>query len=200
MLVAHALTGTMHKKHDDDTDTLILAKSLRAQGQIAHREDVDTYVVSPTLREHVRNNSNQTTEASMLVTHTLKAGGHDASEDGTGRDVPMVTMRTNGHAGSNGLGVYEHGDAPTLDSSAGVGIQSGMAVRRLTPTECERLQGFPDGWTCLCTPLEEWARDPEGSAERCECPDSPRYRMMGNAVTVTVIEWIGRRLIREMTR
>lgn len=48
-------------------------------------------------------------------------------------------------------------------------------VRRLTPTECERLQGFPDGWT-------------EGQA------DSHRYKQMGNAVTVNVIEWIGAQL------
>lgn len=48
-------------------------------------------------------------------------------------------------------------------------------VRRLTPTECERLQGFPDGWT-------------DNQA------DSSRYKQMGNAVTVNVIEWIGVRL------
>ena len=48
-------------------------------------------------------------------------------------------------------------------------------VRRLTPTECERLQGFPDGWT------EDQA-------------DSHRYKQMGNAVTVNVINWIGARL------
>jgi len=48
-------------------------------------------------------------------------------------------------------------------------------VRRLTPTECERLQGFPDGWT-------------DGQA------DSHRYKQMGNAVTVNVIAWIGERL------
>ena len=48
-------------------------------------------------------------------------------------------------------------------------------VRRLTPTECERLQGFPDGWT------QDQA-------------DSHRYKQMGNAVTVNVISWIGARL------
>lgn len=49
-------------------------------------------------------------------------------------------------------------------------------VRRLTPTECERLQGFPDGHT-------------EGQS------DAQRYRQMGNAVAVPVVEWIARRLI-----
>jgi DNA (cytosine-5)-methyltransferase 1 len=50
-------------------------------------------------------------------------------------------------------------------------------VRRLTPTECERLQGFLDGWT-------------DGQS------DSARYRMLGNAVCVNVAEWIGRRIVR----
>jgi len=49
-------------------------------------------------------------------------------------------------------------------------------LRKLTPLEQERLQGFPDGWT-------------EGHAM------TQRYRMMGNAVTVPVVEWIGRRII-----
>lgn len=53
-------------------------------------------------------------------------------------------------------------------------------VRRLTPTECERLQGFPDGWT-------------DGQS------DSARYRQLGNAVTVPVAEWIGRRIIEAAT-
>lgn len=50
------------------------------------------------------------------------------------------------------------------------------AVRRLTPKECERLQGFPDGWT-------------DGQS------DSGRYRMLGNAVAVPVVEWIAKRLV-----
>jgi DNA (cytosine-5)-methyltransferase 1 len=54
-------------------------------------------------------------------------------------------------------------------------VESNSVVRRLTPTECERLQGFPDGWT-------------DGQA------DSHRYKQMGNAVTVNVIAWIGERL------
>jgi DNA (cytosine-5)-methyltransferase 1 len=55
-------------------------------------------------------------------------------------------------------------------------VRQGMAVRRLTPMECERLQGFPDGWT-------------EGF------PDSVRYRMLGNTVAVPCAEWIGRRIV-----
>lgn len=62
------------------------------------------------------------------------------------------------------------------------------AVRRLTPTECERLQAFPDGHTCLCG-VEPY------STAGCRCPDGPRYAALGNAVTTSVIEWLGRRLL-----
>jgi len=55
-------------------------------------------------------------------------------------------------------------------------IAQGMSVRRLTPVECERLQGFPDGWTAGLS-------------------DSARYRCLGNAVCVPVAEWIGRRMV-----
>lgn len=57
-------------------------------------------------------------------------------------------------------------------------IAEDTQVRRLTPLECERLQGFPDAWT-------------EGQS------DSPRYRQMGNAVAVPVFEWVARRVIAE---
>lgn len=55
-------------------------------------------------------------------------------------------------------------------------------VRRLTPRECERLQGFPDDWTRY-------------NAEGKELADGPRYRMLGNAVNRNVAEWIGRRIV-----
>jgi DNA (cytosine-5)-methyltransferase 1 len=71
----------------------------------------------------------------------------------------------------------------------------GATIRRLTPLECERLQGFPDGWTCLCQPLAAYVENPDAAALRCRCPDGPRYRAMGNAVTVPIIEWLGRRLM-----
>ena len=63
-------------------------------------------------------------------------------------------------------------------------VWSGMSVRRLTPTECERLQGFPDGWTAI-----PWKGKPAS-----ECPDGPRYRALGNSMAVNVMRWIGRRI------
>lgn len=60
----------------------------------------------------------------------------------------------------------------------------GSAVRRLTPVECERLQGFPDNFTAI-----PWRKKP---AE--DCPDGPRYKALGNSMAVPVMRWIGERI------
>lgn len=63
-------------------------------------------------------------------------------------------------------------------------VAQAMTVRRLTPRECERLQGFPDDWTMI-----PWRKK---GAE--ECPDGPRYRALGNSMAVNVMAWIGERI------
>jgi DNA (cytosine-5)-methyltransferase 1 len=84
------------------------------------------------------------------------------------RDVSENIAPTILHSGD---GKKAHGAYPKISI-----IQSKMGARRLTPVECERLQGFPDGWT-------------EGHS------DSARYRQLGNAVAVPVAEWIGKRIM-----
>jgi DNA (cytosine-5)-methyltransferase 1 len=61
-------------------------------------------------------------------------------------------------------------------------VMQQMAVRRLTPVECERLQGFPDNYTNIT-----WRKQPES-------PDGPRYKALGNSMAVPVMAWIGRRI------
>jgi DNA (cytosine-5)-methyltransferase 1 len=79
-------------------------------------------------------------------------------------------------AGPQGKGYGTENDPMyTIDTVGGHGVATDSVVRRLTPVETERLQGFPDDWT-------------EGQA------DSHRYKQMGNAVTVNVVQWIGSRL------
>lgn len=58
------------------------------------------------------------------------------------------------------------------------------AVRRLTPTECERLMGFPDGFTAI-----PWRGKPAD-----QCPDGPRYKALGNSWAVNCAEWVGDRI------
>jgi DNA (cytosine-5)-methyltransferase 1 len=80
--------------------------------------------------------------------------------------------------------------AATLGTQSGDGVSSdpsvmhGMAVRRLTPVECERLQGFPDNYSQI-----PWRKKPAS-----ECPDGPRYKALGNSWAVPVVSWIGRRI------
>jgi DNA (cytosine-5)-methyltransferase 1 len=75
-------------------------------------------------------------------------------------------------AGPQGKGHTEEGEPMfTVDTTSPHAVADNSIVRRLTPLECERLQGFPDGWT-------------EGQS------DTHRYKQMGNAVAVPVVEWI----------
>lgn len=74
------------------------------------------------------------------------------------------------------------GTAPTLSVGQTPAVHAAMAVRRLTPRECERLQGAPDDWTL--------APNSKGKP----MADGPRYKMLGNSFAVPVITWIGERI------
>lgn len=147
------------------------------------------------------------------VTHTLTAEGFDASEDGTGRGTPIIVHGTQdpcvgdiafalgrndgqenvllepvamairtAQTGANGHGcAFEH--AHTLDGANGQAVSYNAGVRRLLPVECERLQGFPDGWTDV----------PVGNKPAA---DGPRYKQLGNSWAVKHIAWVGARLDR----
>jgi DNA (cytosine-5)-methyltransferase 1 len=69
-------------------------------------------------------------------------------------------------------------------------LMTQMAVRRLTPTECERLQGFPDGYTQI----------PWRNKSINDCPDGPRYKALGNSWAVPVVAWIGERIAKELLK
>ena len=86
------------------------------------------------------------------------------------------------YGGDGAMVASENGDKP-----AGV---NPMLVRRLTPLECERLQGFPDGHTLIA-----WKGKPAD-----ECPDGPRYKAIGNSMAVPVMRWIGKRIALNDTK
>lgn len=80
--------------------------------------------------------------------------------------------------------VWAHRDVAATLNLSDLGSESrDIVVRRLTPTECERLQGYPDGWTAT-----------SGGKTRA---DSPRYKQLGNSVAVPVFEWVARRIVTE---
>jgi DNA (cytosine-5)-methyltransferase 1 len=74
--------------------------------------------------------------------------------------------------------------------NATVAIAHAMTVRRLTPRECERLQGFPDDWTLI----------PWRKRDASDCPDAPRYKALGNSMAVNCMEWIGERIAAREAR
>ena len=145
------------------------------------------------------------------VAHTLRAEGFDASEDGTGRGTPLVPeplsfpWQVGGTLGLSGTLVKNQTMAIAFDTTqitskanrsnpqpgdpshplaAGAhapAIATRWAPRRLTPTECERLQGFPDGWT-----------DIPYRGKRAA--DGPRYKALGNSMAVNVMRVIGERI------
>jgi DNA (cytosine-5)-methyltransferase 1 len=94
---------------------------------------------------------------------------------------------SNPESGCNAVEVSHCLDTTTPEPSknqGGIAIVQQYAVRRLTPTECERLQGFPDGHTAI----------PWRNKTASECPDGPRYKALGNSMAVPVMRWIGERI------
>ena len=69
-------------------------------------------------------------------------------------------------------------------------VSMGIIVRRLTPVECERLQGFPDDHTLI-----PWRGKPAD-----QCPDGPRYKALGNSMAVPVMRWIGERIQQQQQK
>jgi DNA (cytosine-5)-methyltransferase 1 len=138
----------------------------------------------------------------FIVAHSLRADGFDASEDGTGRGTPLIvgSLTSNGDAHSGfkdegGLIAFNHqygGDcrglelravARSLQRDQGTAAVVGSTVRRLTPRECERLQGFPDDYTAVTYRGKPAA-------------DGPRYKALGNSMAVPVLRWILERIER----
>lgn len=138
------------------------------------------------------------TRPAPVVAFSCKDYGADAGEQ-------SPTLRSMSHDGSHANGGGQvavafaqntRDEVREMDVVGALAAEPGMkqtsylrlasAVRRLTPTECERLQGFPDGHTLI-----PWrGKDAES------CPDGPRYKALGNSMAVPCMAWIGRRIQR----
>ncbi|WP_429292876.1 DNA cytosine methyltransferase [Paraburkholderia sp. CI3] len=125
--------------------------------------------------------SNQRIDAeseTLLVAHSLRGEGFDASEDGTGRGTPLVPV-----AGTL-TSYWHHSGGASAGNNPGLinPVFHRSGVRRLTPPlECERLQGFPDGYTAIAF---------------CGKPaaDGSRYKSLGNSMAANAMRWIGERI------
>ena len=100
------------------------------------------------------------------------------SPTGGGHPLPAVAFEVNmSFATPDTSGVN-----PTLTRRHHASVATQSAVRRLTPVECERLQGFPDNYTAV-----PWRG-------KDQTPDGPRYKALGNSMAVPVMRWIGERI------
>ena len=102
-------------------------------------------------------------------------------------DAPTIIDRAAFNQGQNAQYEPRIEEGQTMSSLVARGphaVQHTMAIRRLTPKECERLQGFPDDWTQI----------PYRNKPADQCPDGPRYKACGNSMAVPVMRWIGQRI------
>lgn len=204
--------GTLKAQGGDiggGSETLIVGTltAQDAEKQFANNQAVDTgmLVVEPSVYDmtHACDVIRESDKAPTLQAR-MGTGGNQIplvlSENGSNRTVcvgitpPLKTTtpcyclaeNTIGREpknGGNGLGVSEDLGF-TLNATGVHGVMQCSHVRRLTPVECERLQGLPDNWT----------RIPYRGKTEAKCPDAPRYKAIGNSWAVPVVRWIGNRI------
>ena len=162
-----------------------------------------THEVTGTLRKAMGDNQTAVAFSQAIPLNSMTMQGRPS--DTTGRmgsgigeeGDPCPTISKQHH---HAVALYEnhsidsrvtgpHEVSPSCRSAFGTGggnipLVHSTAVRRLTPTECERLQGFPDGYTAI--PWKKKSAD--------QCPDGPRYKALGNSMAVPVMRWIGERI------
>lgn len=150
-------------RRQEDGDNIVPEVSLCLKAQSNDKQD-------PTHQTYVAVSTNQRGEGRLREVHGSLAASRSAKQfDG---------VMAFGYQGRDDLGHALRSEPSRADKPSSSTYVAHSGVRRLTPTECERLQGFPDGWTAV-----------DGAA------DSPRYRALGNAVCVNVAAWLGKRIM-----
>jgi DNA (cytosine-5)-methyltransferase 1 len=165
------LTGNQYGDHES-REGLLVAHSLRADGFDAGEDGTGrgTPLVAFSCKDHGADASEQTAP-------TLRAGGHDKSHANAGV-MPAVAFSENTRHEPREMDM-----APALSGGGGKpgqgfsAVRQGYLVRRLTPVECARLQGFPDDYLDI-----EYRGKPAA--------DGPRYKALGNSMAVPVMRWI----------
>lgn len=173
---ARRLRAQSQMAHRDDADTLIPARSQTSRN---YRIDAETenLIASPLTAGSAASNGvnapgrRREDDFNLVIAHPLTADGHDVSEDGTGRGTPLVVFdwQSGGDVRHNASERRSSG----LQASQTPAVMTPMAVRRLTPTECERLMHVSDGYT------ESGIDGP--------LSDSARYRILGNGLVWTCL-------------
>jgi DNA (cytosine-5)-methyltransferase 1 len=195
-VVAHSLRGEGFDASEDGTGrgTPLVPVGVTLHGTDGTAKVASLTELSSSLRARIPSGvENSTTTAVMQPVVGFNARQDPDSWDGrtgpldTDGSTQAVAVSLRGREGG---ATAELGDEiqNCLRASSGGGdkphILNAMRVRRLTPVECERLQGFPDGYTAI----------PWRKKLATECPDGPRYKALGNSMAVPVMAWIGKRI------
>lgn len=207
-VVTAPLTTNQYGDHESRESLLVVAGTLQASGKAAGsatQQDAESGLLvvhgtqDPGVSERLafalgRNNGQENAVLAFsckdhgadagVIAPTLRAMGHSGSHANAGGQVAVCITRDITHTlKAEGFDGSEDGTGrgqPIVPATSG--------VRRLTPRECERLQGFPDDYTRI-----PWRGRVLGL-----CPDGPRYKAIGNSKAVTVVRWIGVRLLRQL--
>ncbi len=189
MGVSHDVSGTLRAQEHGHQPTVL---------DMSHACDVirDCGEVAPSLQARMGTGGNQIPLTYQTVTGTLSPGAHAGSYNGQDAYNDMLVCavdcryfreggETNGtlQAKSNG------GISYNLQNT----VRTGMIVRRLTPMECERLQGFPDHWT----DIGEWM---DSKGKRHKDADSPRYKALGNSIALPFWDFLAKRISAQYLR
>jgi DNA (cytosine-5)-methyltransferase 1 len=146
------------------------------------RSQSDTEHIGAVLQPIAVDVYNQSIDGQTSATITEAVGGTNTSGPKVMHSIDFRNNRYNEEQIAGTLQSKESGGY-SLNYTMGV-HQPPMAIRRLTPKECERLQGFPDDWTKV----------PYRNKDADQCPDGPRYKACGNSMAVPVMRWIGQRI------
>jgi DNA (cytosine-5)-methyltransferase 1 len=177
MLIADTLKGHHGRMRQDDT---YVAHTLRADGFDASEDGTGRGTpLVPVAFNHQAGGSK-----AMLGTYAERVTALGATQ------TPAVAFIVNAaescatasHARQFEVARCIDSTGSLASSQGGTVVKQPTGVRRLTPRECERLQGFPDDWTAVPFRGKPMA-------------DGPRYKMIGNSMAVPVVRWIGRRLM-----
>lgn len=182
MGVSHDVSGTLRAQEHGHQPSVL---------DMSHACDVirDCGEIAPSLQARMGTGGNQVPLTYQDVTGTLSPGAHAGSYNGQDAYNDMLVCGATpdvAHTLRAKANCAYREDAETYP------VQN-MVVRRLTPMECERLQGFPDGWT----DIGEWM---DSKGKRHKDADSPRYKALGNSIALPFWNFLAKRISAQYLR
>lgn len=192
MGVSHDVSGTLRAQEHGHQPSIL---------DMSHACDVirDCGEVAPSLQARMGTGGNQVPLTYQDVTGTLSPGAHAGSYNGQDAYNDMLVC---GAAPDVAHALRAKASCAYREDAETYPVQN-MVVRRLTPLECERLQGFPDGWT----DIGEWYDSQTGDGywvdscgKRHKTADSPRYKALGNSIALPFWDFLAKRISAQYLR